>query len=170
MTIPPIHHVNLTVTDLDRSVEFYTKVLGWRKTMEAPVDRPEYQIYLRLNPGTTGRMAILQADDRTIGELELIQWDPPLADATPPKRVGDPGVNMICFEVVDETLRDLHERLTAEGFEFWSDITPVALDGYPPFHVVLIQDPDGVLLELIQLPTADDVRAFRAALKAGAAS
>jgi len=37
--ISEIHHVALTVSDLDRSIAFYQDVLGFRQTLEAALRR-----------------------------------------------------------------------------------------------------------------------------------
>jgi catechol 2,3-dioxygenase-like lactoylglutathione lyase family enzyme len=164
MTISPVHHTNISVTDLDRSIAFYRDVLGYRVNMRAPVDRPEFQRYMRVGPETTGEMAMLHTGDNpTAGMIELLQWSPPVDHPTPPKRAGDPGPCMIVVEVREETLEDVRERLSAFGVEPWSDIIDIAMEGYPPFRGMIIEDPDGTLIELIQLPTLEEARAFRAA-------
>ena len=165
MTISPIHHVNISVTDLERSIAFYRDGLGYRVNMRAPVDKPEFQRYMRVGDGVTGEMAMLQTgDDPTVGMIELIQWSPPAASPTPPKRAGDPGPCMLVVEVHDETLEEVRDRLTDLGIAPWSDIIEIAMaTNYPPFRGMVIEDPDGTLIELIKLPTLDEVRAFREA-------
>jgi lactoylglutathione lyase len=164
MTLSPLHHVVLTVSDFDRSLAFYRDVLGFRKTMEAPVEG--YENYLHLPEGATGRMAMLAADERTMGMIEIIEWNVPGGvGRTPPKRPGDPGPCMIALEVADDTLESITDRLTDAGHTIFSPITPVSLQGYPPFSTMLIEDPDGLLVELIELPTPEQVRAFRAEYK-----
>jgi lactoylglutathione lyase len=165
MSLKPLHHVVLSVSDFDRSVEFYERALGFKKTLEAPVEGDRYVRYLRLPAGTTGRMGMLQADERTTGMIEVIQWSPPLEQTTPPKRPGDPGACMLALELEDETLEDVCARLDALGVPLWSEITPVELEGYPPFRTMLFEDPDGLLIEVIQLPTREEVRAYRATLR-----
>lgn len=164
MSLSPIHHVTLSVQSLERSVAFYRDVLGLRLTMQAEVADREHEIYLRLPSGTRGRAAILQADDRTIGEVELIEWDLPQSrPPSPPKRPGDPGVFLLAFEVTQETLAEVHDRLLSHGIEFWSDPQTMEIDGYGQIHAVVFEDPDGVMIELLQLPSRDEVRAARRA-------
>jgi catechol 2,3-dioxygenase-like lactoylglutathione lyase family enzyme len=165
MTISPVHHTNISVSDLERSIAFYRDALGYHINMRAPVDKPEFQRYMRVGADVTGEMAMLQTgDDPTVGMIELIQWSPAPANPTPPKRAGDPGPCMIVVEVKDETLEDVRDRLAALDIEPWSDIIEIAMaTNYPPFRGMVIEDPDGTLIELIQLPTLEQVRAFRAA-------
>lgn len=163
MTVAPLHHASLTVTDLDRSVAFYEDVLGLHKAMESPLDTQTCARYLKLPPGTTGRMAMLQADRRPTGSLELLEFTPPLGRPSGPKRPGDPGIWMIAFEIVGETMEQIHARLTSKGIAFWSDVTLAELRGYPSFPMVLLEDPDGTLVELIDLPDIETVRAARQA-------
>lgn len=163
MSIKPLHHVVLSASDFERSVAFYEEAFGWRKTLESEVEG--YERYLHLPDGTSGRMAMLAADERTLGMVEVVWFDLPEAEASPPKRMGDPGVVMIALEVEDETLEEIAARWGEQGIELYSPITAVELEGYPSFQTLLVEDPDGLLIELIQLPTQDEVRAFRAALR-----
>ena len=162
MTITPLHHVVLSVTDFERSLAFYRDALGFRKTMESPV--VGYEKYLHIPEGSTGRMAMLAADDRLMGMVEIIEWEiPGEIETGPPKRAGDPGVQMLAMEVHDDSLEAIVERWAEMGIELFSPITPVELEGYPRFQTLVVEDPDGLLVELIQLPTQDEVKAFRAA-------
>ena len=161
MTISPVHHVSLTVSDLDRSIRWYCDVLGLRKAMESKISGHESEAYLHLPPGTTGRMAMLQAGRHIAGTVELTSFDPPPRAATPPKRPGDPGAWMVAFEVVGETLEQAAARLRERGGQFWSEPTDVEVEGYPTFRAALLLDPDGILIELLQLPAPDEIRSAR---------
>jgi catechol 2,3-dioxygenase-like lactoylglutathione lyase family enzyme len=98
--------------------------------------------------------------------IELIQWDiPGGVTPTTPKRPGDPGVFMLALEVHDEKLVDVARRWEGLDVTQWSPITPVDLEGYPRFDTMIIEDPDGLLIELIELPSRDEIRAFRQALR-----
>jgi catechol 2,3-dioxygenase-like lactoylglutathione lyase family enzyme len=168
MSITPLHHVVLSVTDMERSLAFYGDVLGFRPNLQSPVEG--YEGYLHMPAGSTGRMAMLAAgDERSLGMIELIQWDVPGGvEPKPPKRPGDPGVFMLALEVHDEKLTDVVARWDGLDVMQWSPITPVNLDGYPEFSTMIIEDPDGLLIELIELPSRDEIRAFRQALREAA--
>ena len=166
MSIGPVHHTNITVADLDRAIAFYRDVLGYRVTMRSVIDKPEFQRYVRVPAETTGEMVLMQVgDEPNMGTVELIQWSPPPVEPTPPKRPGDPGLCLIALNVYDETLEEVRERLRGHGVAPWSDILSIDLEGYPTFRGMVIEDPDGTLIELIQLPTREEIRAFRQRMK-----
>ncbi len=58
-----LHHVTLTVSDLDRAREFYQGALGW----EVDQDFPGYKLRCRL-PGTSCRLVLLPAAASTPGD------------------------------------------------------------------------------------------------------
>jgi lactoylglutathione lyase len=163
MSLKPLHHAIVTVTDLDRSIAFYEEALGFRTTMRAPV--VGYEAYLRLPEGAVGEMAMMALGGSIDqGMIELLQWEVPGGvERSGPKRPGDPGVFALALEIEGETLAEIVARWRGQGIEPWSDVTPVDLEGYPTFHTILVEDPDGLLIELIQLPTREQVREFRAA-------
>ena len=92
-------HVALTVSDLEKPTAFYKNVLGFRKILDMPPGGPALQRMLKLGPGTKSRAVILQQGLSTVGQIELIAFDPPADKRSGPKRPGDPGVFLLAFEV-----------------------------------------------------------------------
>ncbi|GII78551.1 hypothetical protein Sru01_35330 [Sphaerisporangium rufum] len=163
-----IHHVAVSVRDLDRSIPFYRDGLGLRMTLDMRVGNETMHERLRVPPGTTGRAVYFQGPTR-IGQVELIQWDLPVPAGARPGRAGEPGVFALSFPVAAEEIRGLYERLVAMGVDCYHPPATSVLPGYGPITMFMCEDPDGIRVEFVSLPTPEQVRAFRAAERSGPA-
>jgi len=163
VAISEIHHVALAVSNMERSIAFYRDILGFRKTLDMPLGSPSLERLLRLRPGTTGRSVILQQGLSTIGEVELVQFSPAPTAPTPAKGAGGLGAFVLSFEVRDEELDAVYRRLLEKGVACYSEPQVVELPGYGAMRAVVFEDPDGQMIELIQLPAAEEIQRVRAA-------
>jgi lactoylglutathione lyase len=159
--VAEIHHVAISVRDLEASVHFYESGLGMRKTLEMPVGNETTWQTLALPHGTTGKSVFLQGPTR-IGQVELIQWDLPVPVDSRPKRAGDPGFLSLSFHVDAETLHEIYARMQVMGVPCNSEPKTNTLVNYGEVVVFFCQDPDGNLVEIIKLPTYEETKAFRA--------
>jgi len=158
-----IHHVALAVSNMERSVSFYRDILGFRQTLDMPLGSPSLERLLRLRPGTTGRSVILQQGLSTIGEVELVQFSPAPSVPTPAKGAGGLGAFLLSFEVRGEELAAVYQRLLEQGIVCYSEPQVVELPKFGAMRAVIFEDPDGQMIELIQLPSADEIQRVRAA-------
>jgi catechol 2,3-dioxygenase-like lactoylglutathione lyase family enzyme len=64
--------------------------------------------------------------------------------------------------VTGETLDSVYERLKARGIACYAEPLDLELQGYGSIKAVIFEDPDGNMIELIQLPSREQIRAYRA--------
>lgn len=157
VSVSEVHHVAINVTDLDKSIAFYERALGYRTSVRTELNDSRTAAAMRLPTGTTGRAAILQGE-RRIGQIELIQWTIPNtgeahgAAERPTQAITNPGVLLISFEVDADELESTYERLRQLGAECYSAPTQVHIGGFGDISAFLAEDPDGTVLEFIALP------------------
>jgi lactoylglutathione lyase len=146
-------HVSITVSDLERSIDFYTKVLGFSLLRRTPI-----HAYLYLNSDL----------------LELMQSDAPIIVDRPKKSgdwikkmTGPVGLNHIGFRVddIDEAvggIRGLGGEVVVQPYRFEPDIVYVAEPtndklrraakpkDKPYWRIAMVSDPDGVIIEILE--------------------
>jgi lactoylglutathione lyase len=126
--ITGIAHLAVTVKDMDKALDFYTRVLGFKKAFEIPnpKDGKPWIVYLHL----AGNQFI----ELFYGGTE----DNPFADE---KR----GFNHICLEVDD--IFKVCDDIKAKGFKL--DVEPN--QGVDYNYQAWLKDPDGIRVELMQI-------------------
>src|SRR5688572_22945112 len=108
-----MHHVALSVKDLDRSIHFYCDVLGMEELAKGLFGGERTERITRL-PGAHGRSAMLRAGSQ---HLELFEFAaPPPRPQSHGRPVNDHGITHFCVIVTD--LFQEYERLKAAGVEF----------------------------------------------------
>ena len=123
-----LEHVNLTVSDVDRSAGFYGDLFGFR---------------LRWRGKTAdGAEAAHVGDDRCY--LALFQARRP---GRPPRDYAGVGLNHFGF-VVDD-LGAMKRRLASHG------ISPHSEQAYDPGRRLYFLDPDGIEVELVEYDAAE---------------
>ena len=127
-----IQHVGLTVSDVDASVEWYTRVLG----LERQFDEAHH------HSDAGGYAVVLGTPDMSlnVGLDHHPSNDGAAFDAT------RTGLDHVCFQVADAAALDdwaAHlDRLDVNNSGVY------AMEG-TPFRLVTFDDPDGIQLELI---------------------
>ncbi|HWG90534.1 MAG TPA: VOC family protein [Candidatus Thermoplasmatota archaeon] len=124
-----LKYVGIRVTDLERSVKFYTEVMGLRVL---------HQGDLRQYGGGRGLFVHLH-DPATGGHLEL-NWYPPGSPYAGPYAPGE-ALDHIGFEV--ENVEAEYRRLVALGVPA-TEVTPESTMGFQ----ACVKDPDGNWIEL----------------------
>ncbi|MET7422769.1 VOC family protein [Dactylosporangium sp. NPDC005555] len=159
MPVSEVHHVAMTVSDVDRAADFYEKALGYRRTLRSDVGGPGIEVSLGLPAGTTGKVQYMQGPSK-IGQLELIEWS---GTKTRTATAGhlELGTFLLSFEVPVEEIGDLHRRMTELGAECLGEPNRVLLDNYGYITAFAARDLDGNLLEFVSLPSREEILAYR---------
>ena len=148
MTRPGLHHIGLTVSDLERSIRFYRDLIG------LPV-RERDELSGGQVEGVTGvagsKLRIADLDFGSGRTLELTQYLAPVGGSVHPQPM-DSGHTHIGIEVGD--IEAVYQRLVAASVVTRSQ--PTELRDAGPFwtgaKVLHALDPDGVTVELVQMP------------------
>jgi len=140
-------HISVTVSDMERSLAFYRDLLGME---QIETHRLEGETISKMAGKEDVIMEVvrLQAPESPGMLLDLQEYVRPQGKVSDGK-LGDVGHSHICFGVPD--MAQAYQELKAEGVKFVSE--PVSFDlGWAVVHVVFFEDPDGYILELMQVP------------------
>jgi glyoxylase I family protein len=138
LSLGPVHHLRLTVTDLERSRAFYTELLGFQVAVDAPppADDPHHDLTVEvLQDGIVMANGDLLLGLRPVGAEHA-------GDRFDPFRCG---LDHLSFGVptkadLEAAVRAFQERGVEHG----------GITEMPPFGIAVLpfKDPDGVALEL----------------------
>jgi glyoxylase I family protein len=133
--VGPIHHLRLTVRDVQRSREFYTGLLGFQVAVESPPpgDPAEAETFSILFGGV-----VMVRGDMMMGLRPMAPED----DQFSPDRVG---LDHLSFSVASREDLEQAAKLFDEHQVTHGEITRLASFG---IDVLSFEDPDGIQLEL----------------------
>jgi len=149
MTITGLVHVNVNCSDFERSRAFY-ELLGFEHMVEvAPTNTREVGAAVGMPPyRVKGALFVLRTGGRPF-VLDLLEWQQPTDPAEPYPHLYHLGIARIALST-DDLAGDM-ARLKAAGVEFLSEPASVTMDGQPATTFVCFRDPDGTILELVQI-------------------
>ena len=152
-----VHHVGITVPDIERGIDFYTGVLGLEfNDPPSPVfDDPELGPAVGV-PDANLRQANLKLGDVIVELLEYTQPEPPYERPVP---ANAHGAAHLAFQVEDIGARKA--ELEAAGVEFLSEVNVVDDGVLAGWRWVYFCDPFGIVLELVEIAYRDDEAAER---------
>jgi catechol 2,3-dioxygenase-like lactoylglutathione lyase family enzyme len=137
-------HTGVTVSDIDKTVEFYSKYFGFTKKMQIVFNEDfiaaKPSLY-RQAKGVYSKMAMIESPDGV--SIELFEFVPQL-----PAELdiwNKPGYHHICLQVPD--LNELYKVMAADGVKFFFEPDHMGPPTSKSFWVFL-QDPDGNMIEL----------------------
>ena len=146
MQIERLIHVNLTCSDLDRSLDFYCRVLGGQVADRSEKQRSDFLEAMGFEGNTAHRAAFIVFKKQPRGPvIDLLEW----AEPGPGRPLGmlDVGIPRLAIGVDD--IEKAHQELLDEGVEV---LGPPRELGVGRFRIraFLFKDPDGVILEFAE--------------------
>jgi catechol 2,3-dioxygenase-like lactoylglutathione lyase family enzyme len=129
-----VHHVDLVVSSIERSLAFYSELLGplgFHRMSEVEGERGETIWYLS-GPGTSVGLREVQSESGDYDRYRI-------------------GLHHLAFEAVSRS--DVDERaawLRAQNVELESE--PQEYTYIPGYYAVFFYDPDGLKLEIVHVP------------------
>jgi len=135
---PTAHHVGVTVSDLNRAVEFYRDVFGLEMLDRFSVSGEAFATGVGV-PDATGSFAHLDADGIRV---ELVEYDPD-GENCAAETVSQTGAKHLGLAVDD--LDAFYENL-AEGVETISEPQTTASGT----RILFVRDPEGNLIEVLE--------------------
>ena len=148
--ITGVHHFSFSVTSLDRTIEFYTKLLGVKLQSRG---RNKYDTLGSALFGTKWGIDQPQADldlaAVNIGgtRVEFIEYKDPKAQAYH-KNPSIAGSAHLAFKV--DNIEGTRKKLEEAGVEFHAPINTYMEAGKIEWKWCYFRDPNGIVLELVQ--------------------
>jgi catechol 2,3-dioxygenase-like lactoylglutathione lyase family enzyme len=143
MTIACIRHTGIVVSQMENSLRFYRDLLGMEVWDNFEGSGPYFE---SINGVPGARIWMVKLRSKQGGSIELLQYLNCPQEVPPPVRACDVGCNHVALEVDD--LDGLYQRLRREGIKFHS---PPVLNPNGRFKVANCRDPEGVMLELVEV-------------------
>ncbi len=128
--IKGIGHAGIAVSDMERSIKFYTEVLGFKLVRR----------FVRTLDGAHG--ADLATNPEQIGDIQLIYYPSKTLKENP----GYAHYGQEHIGVLVDDVETIYKELKARGVTFTRELTPPR-PGFP--RVARFLDPDGVTIELV---------------------
>ena len=146
-----VDHINIVVSDLKRSQEFYVDVLGFKLVRRAPLSGEWIERIVGLKDVSAEVIYLVAAGGEP--RLELLHYISPAGASLPLNtKANTVGLRHIAFKVTD--IDQAAQKLKDAGVKLFSK--PVTVPSTVIDHddgqktLVYFSDPDGVILELAQ--------------------
>jgi catechol 2,3-dioxygenase-like lactoylglutathione lyase family enzyme len=143
--VEPVHHIGVTVDDMDSALEFWRGFLGVEPASRAVADA-EFLGTLIGHPGAVLEIAWIDLPGHV--RLEFLRYVGGAGEAGP-EGIAHPGAVHFCLEV-DDLTESLSRAIAAGGTQ--TSLEPVVVPGGPNqgVRLVYLRDPAGVSIELRQ--------------------
>jgi glyoxylase I family protein len=149
-SISGILHININCEDLEKSRSFY-ELLGFCPVIQFPEgEYPEIGKGLGVGRHRVKGLLMRIGNDERATMLDLLQWLEPQSGGTAARPAFAQGIARIALHTADIDLE--YGRLRAAGVAFITEPIHVVGPTGVPGKFACFKDPDGNLLEFIEVP------------------
>lgn len=138
-----LDHTGWITPDIDRSVAFWTEVMGFEAKPIGERRQPWIADFMGV-PGAQVRLVHLYGHG---GHIEFIQFDE--LDTLSIPRGSQPGAAHICLRV--KNVAALRDDILAHGGTLQGELTQITEGIAAGLRGLYMRDPHGVLIELVEL-------------------
>lgn len=147
-----LFHLAINSKDLDKSVEFY-KDLGFQVMADSTVDNPKVQEAFMVTCSALRFVHLRLGDDDAATLLDIVQWyGPDTPDGAGPIAQNQQGITR--FAVLTDDTQAMYEQLNAKGGIKMLTKPTTVMTPNGGWTVLLVEDPDGVVVQITQLMPA----------------
>lgn len=145
-----IHHVGITVRDLERSVAFYHDTIGLRFVVPPTTwfEGTDLARGLGVDPPVALRVALFEVGEGATW-FEVLQYRTPASRTERAPAQNDIGAAHVAFHVDD--IQATYERLLKAGVRFNSAVNVVDSGPLAGWRWVYFKDPDDHTMELVEV-------------------
>jgi catechol 2,3-dioxygenase-like lactoylglutathione lyase family enzyme len=151
--IADVLHFSFTVSDIEQSVDWYTRVLGLELVHRQRQDN-EYTRMLVGIPDAVLEVAQFVVPGvppaRSTHMLELVQYVAPAGRHPGVLPTNDVGAAHLALMVTD--IHERHARMVGEGVAFRNPPVAITAGANEGGYACYFHDPDGITFELLQPP------------------
>jgi len=146
--IKSVFHININVTNFDKSLAFY-KMVGFKVVLDIG-EGPNKANDVGLNiPDSRARAALLAlSDDPRATRIDLIEWKQPATAGVPYPHLYHAGAARIALFA--KNIEEEYTRLKANGVVMVSEPVTIRFGNKAGAKFFCFKDPDGTFLELIE--------------------
>ena len=150
-TLGQVHHLGLTVGDIERSIRFYRDALGMSLVGRRPKVAADYVAQQTGYEDVELSVASFKVTPDSPQSLELVEYLTHTGQASETAS-NQPGISHLCLLVDD--FDACYASLTAQGVRFKSPPVTITAGPNKGGLVAYLFDPDGYMLELFQPPAS----------------
>jgi catechol 2,3-dioxygenase-like lactoylglutathione lyase family enzyme len=158
--IADVLHFSFTVSDIEQSIDWYTRVLGLELVHRQRQENEYTQILVGI-PGAVLEIAQFAVPGvppaRSTHMLELVEYLTPRG-----RSLGELGTNSVGCAHLALMVNDIHERhrrMVEQGVAFRNPPVEITAGANAGGFACYLHDPDGITLELLQ-PSPERLRSL----------